>query len=213
MSTESTNRLQPRNGSTLGRVLDGSKTVSLCRRLERGVVSLGRIVSDPLARSYPHSSIHRFGEALVRATRHSQTYGWLTKEPQHGVIVVDLRETRAVGPIFRPLDRLASSGPARRFSRTRDLLASVLGRPIRRAPVRLASVAVLGLATTALAVTWSSAGTSLRLALLAAMALAAVGLRVDATWSELADSRVGDGIRAFTGPREPEDRPDDGTSR
>jgi hypothetical protein len=39
------------------------------------------------------------------AVRSSVLYTWLTKEPEPEVIVIDLRETRTVGPIIALLDR------------------------------------------------------------------------------------------------------------
>jgi hypothetical protein len=44
---------------------------------------------------------------LADYTCHSFLYRWLTKEPEPDVVVIDLRETYAVGPLIALLDRLA----------------------------------------------------------------------------------------------------------
>ena len=53
------------------------------------------------------SLLARVARLLARYVRHSSLYRWLTKEPEPDVIVIDLRETYAVGPVIALLDRLA----------------------------------------------------------------------------------------------------------
>jgi len=56
-----------------------------------------------------HSTIINVGQRLASRTaavvRSSYCYRWLTKEPEPEVIVIDLRETRTVGPILVILER------------------------------------------------------------------------------------------------------------
>lgn len=49
------------------------------------------------------ASLASRAEAVVR---HSYGYRWLTAEPDPSVIVIDLRETRTVGPFVRLLERV-----------------------------------------------------------------------------------------------------------
>jgi hypothetical protein len=53
--------------------------------------------------------------------RGSWLYGWLTAEPEPDVIVIDLRETRTVGPVIELLDRAIEwATPYWRASRLHD---------------------------------------------------------------------------------------------
>ena len=57
-----------------------------------------------------HSAIVSTTQALATRTSmficSSYSYRWLTKEPEPEVIVIDLRETRTVGPILAILERV-----------------------------------------------------------------------------------------------------------
>lgn len=46
------------------------------------------------------------GERTRAAARGSWLYRWLTKEPEPDVIVIDLRETRTIGPVLALLIRV-----------------------------------------------------------------------------------------------------------
>jgi hypothetical protein len=60
-------------------------------------------------------------DRIVSTARASTLYQWLTTEPDPAVIVIDLRETRTVGPILALLDRLIEwATPYWRQSRLHD---------------------------------------------------------------------------------------------
>jgi hypothetical protein len=123
--------------------------------------------------------------------RSSFLFRWLTKEPDPEVIVIDLTETRTVGPILLVLDRIIRQlDRARPFSLTNDLAGTLLNR-FRRRPVRVAS---LGLLAFVLLGTIGSilAGSMnpVRLGLFAVLAvLSALGFRVEDSWAELLERR------------------------
>jgi len=88
----------------------------------------------------------RLVSRIETITRHSYGYRWLTAEPDPSVVVIDLRETRTVGPFVRLLEwgiepierawtrsRLASLtagiGPALSNSRSGRLLVTLLEPP------------------------------------------------------------------------------------
>ena len=77
-----------------------------------------------------------FLRAAQRAVSESALYGWLTAEPDPDVIVIDLRETRTVGPVIRIIDRvfaaLAASTPSSRVARGgRSLITMFKTRPLK----------------------------------------------------------------------------------
>lgn len=207
MSTGTDTPLGSRLPTRVREAIENSRVAEVLRRGRRLVADRWQPLRTALSQAYTTSAVYRFGRWIVHTTRHSFTYRWLTKEPEPEVVVVDLRETWTVGPVIRLLERLGSTGPARRVAVGMDSIASVVGRPIRRAPVRVASIVILGFAATALALTWSSAGTAVRLAWLGVLTVAVLGLRVDASWHGVADSRVGTALRALF---EPPPSPDEG---
>ncbi len=154
-------------------------------------------------------SVASRAETTVRNSRLSQ---WLTAEPEPEVIVIDLRETYTVGPIIRVIDRAIPH-------LERAWRNSVAGRATRKtmqtstdAPVRVASALVLGFLAARLALTWPI-GSQTALGVYAGLAaLALVGLTVDWTLSELAESRVGHLIRAALEPPEPPEDADEQSS-
>lgn len=135
-------------------------------------------------------------------------YRWLTAEPDPDVIVIDLRETRIVGPILAVLDwvldRLTSSGDG-------SLLAALARRTYRAVlahPIRLFSIGLggLALAVTALAI---RSGTTLLIAAAAVLAVAAaVGTRVQLSWAELRETRPVELLVAAFEPPEPPEQAD-----
>jgi len=60
--------------------------------------------------SYVVSSMKAVGDGVRRVARDSFLIQWLTKEPEPAVIVIDLRETRTVGPVVRLLDWAIARG-------------------------------------------------------------------------------------------------------
>ena len=81
------------------------------------------------------------GATTARYTRSSFLYRWLTKEPEPEVVVIDLRETRTVGPFVRLLDRsvelIAPYWQTSRLSAGLDRLGALVDRGLRTRPGRL----------------------------------------------------------------------------
>jgi hypothetical protein len=109
-----------------------------------------RAVSAAVARASEGSTLRAAAESLATsaqtAVRNSYCYRWLTAEPEPDVVVIDLRETRTVGPFVRLLERVvdpverawadsrlasvtAGVGAALSGSRTGQLLAALLEPP------------------------------------------------------------------------------------
>lgn len=78
---------------------DQSRTADLLRAVETRVTQASK--GSLLARGA--RSIATRTEVVVR---NSYGYQWLTAEPDTEVIVIDLRETRTVGPFVRLLERV-----------------------------------------------------------------------------------------------------------
>ena len=94
---------------------DRSRTARALRAVRKRVTG----ASDGSALIGFARSLANRGEALVR---NSYCYRWLTAEPDPEIIVIDLRETRTVGPFIRLLER--AIGPVER-AWTGSRLASV----------------------------------------------------------------------------------------
>jgi hypothetical protein len=50
-------------------------------------------------------AVKRLTARAERVVRNSYAYCWLTKDPDPNIIVIDLRETRTVGPFLRLLEK------------------------------------------------------------------------------------------------------------
>ena len=163
-------------------------------------------LGDGLDRAVAGSRLRR---GLTRSVRGSRLVRWLTAEPDTEVVVIDLRETWTVGPVLAVLDWLISAAARPWRDSGARSMARRTGDIVREAPVRVFGVVILaavlasavaGLVTGGL----GRVGLALRLLALAA-ALAAT--RVDASWAELRDGRVGQVLEAvFVPPEPPEER-------
>lgn len=87
---------------------------------------------------------HRLSSAAgttADVARGSALYAWLTKEPEPEVIVIDLRETRLLGPCLGVLDDVVTRvEPAWTGSRVKagvDRVAALVDRGLRTRPGRL----------------------------------------------------------------------------
>ena len=208
--------MSTREGSTsnglaqwLRRAVTSSRTAALVDRIERRASAGWQRLSAPIEAAYPRSTPGRLAGSAVRATRHSFVYRWLTKEPDPAVIVIDLRETWTVGPVIATLEWVGTMGPVEWILGVAGSVGRHVGQTVRRAPVRLASVAVLSGALAGLLLSWADATAVERVAWLGIAGLAALGLRVDASWADLAESRVGAWVRAVFEPPDLEERDDD----
>lgn len=155
------------------------------------------------------SRIYRAFRSGTRVGGSSWLYRWLTSEPEPDVIVIDLRETRTVGPILKRLNRLivdlspgtASSSVVRTGYRIR---ARFLGRPLRLLSFVL--IAVVLVAFAAIAVSGTQV-TPLTLLLFAVLILALRGTQSSRTWEDIEASRVTQWLVAAFEPPEPPESP------
>jgi len=169
--------------------------------------------TEPFVRNSQLAVMARWTERAVRA---SWLYRWLTAEPDPEVVVIDLRETVAVGPILALLDRLLV--PVVRNwnrARVRIVLDRLWDRFVSR-PVAVASTVVLAavLATLLALVglgTPSPSAVGIRLLL---VSLALAGTRVRASADELTETGAYELVVALLSPPEPPDGTErDGRSR
>ncbi|WP_136718018.1 hypothetical protein [Halorientalis salina] len=159
-------------------------------------------VQSALDRAATNSSVGAGGRTVGRWTRGSWLYRWLTKEPDPDVIVIDLRETWTVGPVIAGLDWLA--GGAGKLVQRSGL--GEMGRGVeqafRTAPVQIMGiVAFVAVLVNTVAITalggLDDAGLGVRLVLLA---MATLATRVETSWDELREGRVGRFVSAIFEP-------------
>lgn len=113
--------------STLARATDGSRVIEL-------VGSVRTATADRLA---------AVQDRATTVVQHSFLYRWLTAEPDPEVVVIDLRETRTVGPIIASLDRVvATLAPCYRQSRLKRGVDTLAGLAARAADTRPGRVLV-----------------------------------------------------------------------
>lgn len=178
------------------------------------VLGAGAAVGDRLSGAATGARVFAVGLAVRSWALASAGYRWLTAEPDPDVIVIDLRETRTVGPIIAAIDGavVAVKGSAA-TSRIDDLAAGGLSL-VRARPVRVASLFAIGAVASGVAL---AAGTGALTqwtvaASLALLALSALGLRSRRTLEELCSSRPVRILAAAFEPPEPPARAVDGRS-
>ncbi|WP_372479534.1 hypothetical protein ACAH01_13430 [Halomicrobium sp. HM KBTZ05] len=119
------------------------------------------------------------------------------------MIVVDLRETYIAGPVIRALDGIVPHIERAWDESVFQQFTSRLNDAIRQTPVKLAStlvLAVLLVQTLRFVLTPPETSSSTLAALLVAWVVSLLGLRVDWTLAELADSRSGRVTKALFEP-------------
>lgn len=147
------------------------------------------------------------GSRVADAVRSSYLYRWLTAEPDPDVIVIDLRETRTVGPFIRLLDTVLDRLlPALNDSHVTKVL-NAAGRYVLKAPAVVAGLALLivGFAIGLASVVSGNTETA-RLGLAAGLAIVGViTTRERRNWGELRDTKpVALAIAALEPPEPPE---------
>ncbi|MFC7213484.1 hypothetical protein ACFQO4_05230 [Saliphagus sp. GCM10025334] len=184
----------------------------VARKTESSVAaSHGRAIQRSVTRAGRSSRLVGAATVLARYVTSSAVYRWFTAEPEPEVIVIDLRETRTVGPIFAILDRViafvTASLTTSRVARTgRSIADRVSARPIRVLGVCLLSALISSflLLTVTDAITVPLAVVHGLLAL-----VAAAGTRSNATLEDLRSSRAAALLSAILEPPEPPERVDD----
>ena len=174
-----------RNQSTMVRLLAG-----VSRRLEAAA---------------RRSRVATVGRTLRRYVTASWCYRWLTSEPDPDVIVIDLRETKTVGPIIARIDRLLASLQRGLPSSTAANGAAAVAAFVRDRPVVAGSLFVLP-ATAASFGSFALGGaltTPLLLGHLFVAGLAALGLRSDHDLEDLRETKTAQVLAAAFEPPEP----------
>ena len=168
--------------------------------------SAGEETPATLAGSHVVSTLRTVGTRVASWVRHSALYRWLTAEPDPDVIVIDLRETRTVGPILHILDwvidRLAGAAKdSRAVAAIQRGITVTAKAPLRAAGLGIAAVGLLLAAG-------SVVGDASLMRIGVGVALAVAGLVVmqdDRDWATLRATRpVKLLIAAFEPPELPE---------
>ena len=180
---------------------------------ESRVVSSGAILGSRVRQWRSDSRLVRVGNSSREVVESSFAYRWLTSEPEPEVIVIDLRETRALGPVIRGVDRVGRGLEAR--SRTSTVVGTLgwVASAVRARPIQVVSAIVLTAVIVSLLLVASVGSVSqpLLLGQLLVAGVAALGLRSQASFGELLETRVGRGIVAAFEPPEPPERGEDGS--
>ncbi|MCU4926454.1 hypothetical protein OB905_10725 [Halobacteria archaeon AArc-dxtr1] len=177
-----------------------------------GVLAAGGAIAGRVGATADGARLVAAGLAVRWWAFGSRAYRWLTREPDPEVIVIDLRETRTVGPVLSLVDRtvaaVTASAPASRLGEAgAAFAATVRARPIRVVGLIgiTAAVSVLLLAIAAGSLTQSVVVGSLSL-----VGLSALGLRSRRTLTGVRSSRTFRAVEAaFKPPALPEREPAD----
>jgi hypothetical protein len=177
---------------------------------ERSTTAYFEAVAEKVSRVLGGSRIVQTGQSITvrvaAVTRASYLYRWLTKEPDPAVVVIDLRETYTVGPFIELLDRLVPHVERAWNGSSLKRATARTGELVRDVPFKVASVLfIVFLAIQTLqSLSAIQSGSVTTIGILAlAWLLALVGLRIDWTLEQLAESRVGRLTRALLEPPEP----------
>ncbi|WP_436344060.1 hypothetical protein [Natronorubrum sp. FCH18a] len=169
------------------------------------LVAGGLTIGTRIGRWWEDSRLVDFGTKGRDVLESSFAYQWLTSEPDPEVIVIDLRETRAVGPVIRAVDRVGSELEARSTTSTVVSCVRRFVSVVRARPIRAVSAVVLSavIASLALVVSRGLASEPILLAQLLVAGLATLGLRSRSSLKELLETRVGRVLVAAFEPPEP----------
>ncbi|MFC7231555.1 hypothetical protein ACFQMM_09320 [Saliphagus sp. GCM10025308] len=184
----------------------------VARATESSVIaSRGRAVQRFVTRAGRSARVVGGATVLARYVTSSSVYRWFTAEPEPEVIVIDLRETRTVGPIFAILDRaIAFVTAGLTTSRIARIGRSIADRVCAR-PIRVLGLCLLSaLLSSFLLLTVTDAITVPLAVVHGLLALvAAAGTRSNATLEDLRSSRAAALLSAVLEPPEPPERVDD----
>lgn len=151
------------------------------------------------------------GTVIRRWVRASFLHRWLTGEREPGVVTVDLRNTKTVGPLLAVLDRIHGTVVTYRGTSLAHRAVVDVGEHARQTPVRAGSIGVLVAVAAAfpLLVVFEPLGGVGPVAAGVLAALSVPGLRSDASWSDLRERRLlGTLLAALTPPGPPDGRGD-----
>lgn len=158
-----------------------------------------------LADGYRQSALGEGARTLAGWIRSSWLFQWLTEEPDPEVIVIDLTETRTVGPVIGVLDRFVRVFDRARPTARSERIGQLLGRGFRERPTQFLGAALLAIvviSATVRIVTGTESGVALiAQGLFSLVALG--GLRITDSWEELGNRRVVKLLVAVLEPPEP----------
>jgi hypothetical protein len=198
---------------------DGSTVVGIARAVADSLrawvaaswlAGVWTTVTSTLGTATGDSALTRGVRTVERCVRNASLYRWLTKEPEPDVIVIDLRDTYAVGPVIALLDRLQPVAECVWLSSGLRRLAGGATAALRDAPVRTASIAAAAavFANAALVALTGSLSTAGVLARGVAFGLALAGTQITTPWEELAKASTVRLLRAALEPPEPPEERD-----
>ena len=143
-------------------------------------------------------------KTLERWIKHSFGYRWLTADPDPNVIVIDLRETKTVGPPLRLLERvLFVAIPAVSSSFVWRLSKAAIER-LRAGPLRIAGSGLLAVVFVSSLWTVVTGASSFRVGALIALAIVGLAAFLDRrSWAQLRKTRVVAVLAAIFVPPEP----------
>lgn len=183
-------------------------TLSQGSTVVAGVTAVTDRVGTVATQARPGATCTQLYRWSLDATRSSFLYRWLTAEPDPEVIVIDLRETWTAGPVIAGIDRtLAELAPGVESATITGAIRAT-SRQIARAPIRYLSMGLLGLVAASLVgqtLLMGPPSTTLIIGHLAVALLAAGGVRVTASATELRESRLGRWLADAFEPPEPPD--------
>lgn len=172
------------------------------------IVGALRSVAAFLAEAFERSGIAQVVSAVRTSAEASFIYRWLMAEPDPEVVVIDLRETVALGPLLALLDRAVETFPgfvstSSAYQAGERTIEFAETEPIQKASVLLLAAVV---AHFGVAVVLGSMDTVDLFLGLGLGILALLGLRIDASMAELRETRT---ARLLVTLLEPPDPPDE----
>ena len=161
--------------------------------------------SIALSRALQTSKLAALSMALASWIHSSFLYRWLTAEPNPDIIVINLRETRTIGPILSVCDSavgiLARAWEAAGAGAVTDSTHDAL----RKHPVRTLSLVALGAILTNIVVSlvFGTFNTTELAIWIVAGTLAVLGTRIRVSWDQCTESAIVQYLVAVFEPPEP----------
>lgn len=194
--------------SPLERCIENSRSQELLSASLRGSLVIIWIFDEKI-RDSSGDDPDNAGDSLVkfvlvrRIITSSWIYRWLTREPNPNVIVIDLRETRTVGPVIPYIDRMLTAvSVATVESGSVQAIRRIRKTPVKFAGMTVATIGIIGIILTTL-----EGLSTVRLTLLGSITLVGI-LAIDDTrpWNEIGESKTIRTMRLIFEPPEPSAR-------
>ncbi|WP_222918303.1 hypothetical protein [Natrinema sp. SYSU A 869] len=152
-----------------------------------------------------NARITALGATLYRYATSSVGYRWLTTEPEPDIIVIDLRETKVIGPFIEILDRVLDGATGAMPTSAITKVVTRVGNAVRDRPLAATSFFVLPTVAVSLIMLGLSGSLSLLLVgiHLTATVLATIGLRSRRSLEDLLEMRAVKLLIAVFEPPEP----------